>query len=174
VAASPSAAAAPVFVPAAYAASAPEAPLLARARFIDAQRASFDLFAVQLAHGVLRVSFRSHGHKRESAGFAREFILHQQDFANSASLRKHVLQLELRRRERQVAYVQSISHNGLDFRSRRVRVSRGKHGAEETPLTDPAEPEFFCAVIRSKTRTQKRNQSTRILQVGARIDKGDP
>jgi len=61
----------------------------------------------------LCIAFGSHGHEGKSAGLAREFILHEQHFGNGAGLSKHVLQLDLRRRERQVAYIQSISHNGL-------------------------------------------------------------
>jgi hypothetical protein len=127
----------------AAATAAAEAALIARARFVDAEGASLDLLAVKLGDGVLSVCLGGHGDEGESAGFAREFILHEQDFGDGAGLRKHVLQLEFRCRERQVAYVQSISHNGLDFRSRRLTVSRGKYVAEETPMTDPAEPDVF-------------------------------
>jgi hypothetical protein len=131
-----------VFVPAAAATtaipSATAAPFIAGPGFIHTQGASFNLLAVQLADGVLRIGFGSHGHKGESAGFAREFILHEQHFGYGASLRKHILQLELGGRERQVAYVQSVSHiskrslngsavrfGGSDFRSRRLPVPRG-------------------------------------------------
>jgi len=123
--------------------SAAEAALLAGPRFVHTKRAPLDLLAVKLADGILRLGFGSHGDKGESPGFARELILHQQHFGHCAGLRKHILQLELRRRERQVAYIQSISHNGLDFRSRRLTVCRGRYGAEETPMTDPAEPDLF-------------------------------
>jgi hypothetical protein len=98
---------------AAPATSAAKAALLARPRFVDAKRASLDLLAVELSDGVLCVGFRGHGHKSKSAGFAGEFILHQQHFGHSTGLREHVLQLQLRGRERQVAYVQSISHISL-------------------------------------------------------------
>ena len=95
---------------AAPATPAAKAALLARPRFVDAKRASLDLLAIELAYGVLSVGLGSHGHKSESPGLAREFILHEQHFGHSTSLRKHVLQLQFSRRERQVAYVQSISH----------------------------------------------------------------
>jgi hypothetical protein len=102
--------------------AAAKAALVTGARFVYAERAPFDLLPIELAYGVLRVGFRSHRHEGESAGLAREFILHEQHFGHGASLRKHVLQLEFRRRERQVAYVQSISHNGLDYRFRSLPV----------------------------------------------------
>jgi hypothetical protein len=107
----------------ASATTASPAPLIARTGFIHAERASVYLLAVQLAHGVLRIAIGRHRDECKSAGFPREFILHQQDFCHSASLREQVLQLDLRRRERQVAYVQSISHNGLDFCLRRSPVN---------------------------------------------------
>ena len=91
--------------------AAAAAALIARAGFIDTHGPSIDGFAVELGYGILGVRFRGHRHKGKSPGFPREFILHEQHFGHSAGLRKHVLQLELRRRERQVAYVQSISHN---------------------------------------------------------------
>jgi len=110
VTATATSAAAAIFVTA-TATSAAKAPLVAGTCFIDAQRASVKLFAIELADGVLRLGFRCHRHKGKSAGLAREFVLHQQHLGHSAGLRKHILQLDLRRRERQVAYVQSISHN---------------------------------------------------------------
>ncbi len=111
VTAATTAAAASIFVAAAPAAAkAATTALIARAGFVDAKGASIYLLAIKLAYSVLCIGFGSHGHKGESAGLAREFILHEQHFGHSASLRKHVLQLEFRCRERQVAYVQSISH----------------------------------------------------------------
>jgi hypothetical protein len=103
-----------IFVAAAPA-PATTAALFARTRFVDTKGASLDLLAVELGHGVLRIGLGCHGDKGKSAGLAGEFILHEQHFGHRTSLRKHVLQLEFRRRERQVAYVQSISHNGLNF-----------------------------------------------------------
>jgi hypothetical protein len=117
------------------------------------------LLAIELGHGVLCIGLRGHRHKGESPGFAREFILHEEHFGDCAGLRKHVLQLELRRRERQVAYVQSISHNGLDFRFRRLTVPCGEYGAEVTPMTDPAEPDLFCAMIGMQSRQINRAKS---------------
>jgi len=102
--------AAPIFI---SAAATSATTLIARPCFIHAQRPSLDLLSIELAYRVLCIAFGRHGHKSESPGLPREFILHQQHFSHSTSLRKHVLQLELRRRERQVAYVQSISHNGF-------------------------------------------------------------
>jgi hypothetical protein len=99
-----------IFVTAAAPAPAAEAALLAGPGFVDTKGTALDLFAVELADGVLCIGFGSHGDKGESAGFARELVLHEQHFGHSAGLRKHILQLELRRRERKVAYVQSISH----------------------------------------------------------------
>jgi hypothetical protein len=106
--------------------AAAEAALIARARFIDTERTPLHLLAIELGDGVLCISLGRHCHKSESAGFAREFVLHQQHFGYCAGLRKHVLQLELRGRERKVAYVQSISHSGLDFSLLRAdRLPRG-------------------------------------------------
>jgi len=128
------------------AAATTEGALFTRARFVDAERASVDLLAVQLAYGVLRVGFRGHCHEGESTGLARKFILHEEHFGYSAGLREHVLQLDLRCRERQVAYVQSISHISKRFW---IYAPEGRPSAagvrslEETPMTDPAEPELF-------------------------------
>jgi hypothetical protein len=127
-------------------ASAAEAALIAGARLIDTEGTSFDLLAIELGDGVLRIGLGCHRHKSKSAGFAREFILHEQHLGDCAGLRKHILQLEFRRRERKVAYVQSISHNGLDFLFRGLTVSRGEYGAEVTPMTDPAEPDFYSVL----------------------------
>jgi hypothetical protein len=130
-----------IFV-AASAATATAAAFLAGPGFIDAKGASVNLLAVELAHSVLRIAFGSHGHESEPTGLAREFVLHEQHFGYSTGLCKHVLQLELRRRERQVTYVQSISHNGLDFGFRSL-PSPQENVAENTPLTAPAKPEVF-------------------------------
>jgi hypothetical protein len=138
-----------------------EAALFTRTRFIDTKRATLDLLAIELGDGILRIGLGGHGHEGESAGLAREFILHEEHFRDSAGLRKHILQLELRRRERQVAYVQSISHISLDFRSRRLTVSRWEYVAEGTPMTDPAEPDFFCAVIGMQSRQKNCKKSIR-------------
>ena len=130
---------APILVTAAAAAPATPASsaisaLLAWPRFIHAQRASLDLFAVQLRDRILRVRIRGHRHERESAGLARELVLHQKHLGYCAGLRKHVLQLQFSRRERKVAYIQSISHNGLDFLLQKVaRLSR-KYVAESDSI----------------------------------------
>jgi hypothetical protein len=100
---------------AAAVATTASATFVAGACFVDAQGAPVDLFAIELAHSVLRIGVGSHGHEGESAGFAREFILHEEDFCDGTGCRKHILQLEFRCSERQVAYVQSISHNGIGF-----------------------------------------------------------
>jgi hypothetical protein len=80
----------------------------------------------------LRLGFGRHRHEGESAGFTREFILHEQHFGDSAGLREHVLQLEFCCRERQVAYVQSISHNGLDFSLQKIARLPRENVAEGT------------------------------------------
>jgi hypothetical protein len=117
----PTTAAAALFIAAATSATATAtvttaatATLIAGPGFVDTEGTSLHLFPVQLGDGILSVGLRGHGDKRESTGLAREFILHEQHFSHSTGLREHVLQLELRGSEGQVAYVQSISHISLD------------------------------------------------------------
>jgi hypothetical protein len=115
VSASAASSAATIIVAAPSPATTAKPAVISRTRFVHTERASFDLLAVQLADRVLRIGLRSHRHKSEASGFPGEFILHQQHFGNCPGLRKHVLQLELCGRERQVAYVQSISHKRFGF-----------------------------------------------------------
>jgi hypothetical protein len=125
--------------------STAETAVVSRTSLVYTERAPINLLSVQLAYGVLGIGVRSHCDEGESSGFASEFILHQQHFGNCAGLSEHVLQLKLRRCERQVAYVQSISHNGngVDLRLRTEPVSRRRYVAEETPLTDSCRAGFF-------------------------------
>jgi hypothetical protein len=138
---------APFLIPAATS-SATAAPaistLLARTRFIHAQRSPLDLLAVQLRHRILRIRIRRHRHKRKSARLPSELILHQQHLGHSAGLRKHILQLQFSRRERQIAYIQSISHIGSIFSAPEGFPSVADDTSLKlTPLTVPAEADLF-------------------------------
>jgi hypothetical protein len=66
-------------------------PRFARARFINGERSSFESFAVNFRDRLLRVLVGTHSHKREAAGFAGKFVLHEHDFLHRACLRKELL-----------------------------------------------------------------------------------
>jgi hypothetical protein len=53
----------------------------------------------------LCVRFGRHGHKRETARFAGEFILHQRDFLNRARLGEKILEIRFGCVEGKIAYV---------------------------------------------------------------------
>jgi hypothetical protein len=63
----------------------------ARARFINGERPAVERFAINFRNRFLRVLVGAHGHKSEAAGFASEFVLHEHDFLDRASLSKKLL-----------------------------------------------------------------------------------
>jgi hypothetical protein len=66
-------------------------PWFARARLINGQRSAFERLPVYFRDCLLRVLVGAHGHKREAAGFAGKFVLHEHDFLHRACLRKELL-----------------------------------------------------------------------------------
>jgi len=73
------------------AATAAWRPWFARARLINGQRSAFERLPVYFRDCLLRVLVGAHGHKREAAGFAGKFVLHEHDFLHRACLRKELL-----------------------------------------------------------------------------------
>jgi hypothetical protein len=65
---------------------------LARTGFIYRKGSAFHRFAIQLVDCVLRFLVRPHCDEGKAARFAGEFVLHEHDFLDSASLRKKLLQ----------------------------------------------------------------------------------
>jgi len=84
-------------VPAAAAAIAAPAPAisasattgwsrLSRAGLIHSQWPAFNGLAVEFGNGILSILFRTHRHKSKATRLAGEFILHESDFLDGASL----------------------------------------------------------------------------------------
>ena len=115
---SATAAAAATTVSAAAAAAAEAAgtgTLFLRTSFIDGQFAAIQPGAVHRADRRLGGFGGAHGHEREAAGAARGAIDHQVDLGHGAVSGKRVLQVVLRRVERQVSNVQFGIHLNVLF-----------------------------------------------------------
>lgn len=78
--------------------------------FIDLERTASEGSPIELLDGGLRVFIRGHCDKCKSARFAREFILHQENFLHGTCLREIILKFILRRIERKIAYVEFVTH----------------------------------------------------------------
>jgi hypothetical protein len=78
---------------------------LTRPRFVYGQWPAFNGFAIQIRDRLLRVRLGRHGHKRETARFASEFILHQRDFLDCARRGEKVLEIWFGCVEGKIAYV---------------------------------------------------------------------
>jgi len=73
--------------------------------FIHGQSSAVYRFAVNLSDGVLSFLLGAHCHKRKSAGFACEFVLHERHFLHCAGLGEKLLQLVFGRVEGKISYV---------------------------------------------------------------------
>jgi hypothetical protein len=69
--------------------------------------------AMEEADRFLRFFIAAHRDEGESAGLAREFVLHQRGFGNSASLGKEVLEVDFSGVEGKIPDVEFVSHFGL-------------------------------------------------------------
>jgi hypothetical protein len=76
-----------------------------RPRFVYGQWPAFNGFAIQIRDRLLCVRFGRHGHKRETARFASEFILHQRDFLDCAGRGEKILEIWFGCVEGKIAYV---------------------------------------------------------------------
>ena len=65
---------------------------------------------MKLGDGVRRVRIARHGDECEAAGFTGQFVLHEHDFGDRASLREVVLEIGFGRVERQVPDIEFITH----------------------------------------------------------------
>jgi hypothetical protein len=65
---------------------------------------------VKLRDRVLRIGVAAHGHECKAAGFPRKFILDKHDLRNRPGLGKKVLEIGLRRVEREIAHVEFVTH----------------------------------------------------------------
>jgi hypothetical protein len=68
------------------AATTPRWACLTRPGLVNGQRAAFHGLAVEFGDGVLSVLLRTHRHKRKSARFTGEFILHERHFLDGTRL----------------------------------------------------------------------------------------
>src|SRR6266404_3937344 len=73
--------------------------------FIHGQSSAVYRFAVNLSDGVLSFLLGAHCHKRKSAGFACEFVLHERHFLHCAGLGEKLLQFVFSRVEGKISYV---------------------------------------------------------------------
>ena len=80
--------------------------IFARTRFIHRERTTLHRFAVHEADSFLRFFRTRHRDEGESAGFAREFILHQSGFRDCSRFREKVLEIDLRGVEGKISYVE--------------------------------------------------------------------
>ena len=81
-----------------------------RTRFIHRQRATVKGLAVELRDRILRIGIAAHGHEREAARFAGEFVLHQHHFGHGTGLREIILEISLRRVEGEISNVEFVAH----------------------------------------------------------------
>jgi hypothetical protein len=88
--------------------------------FVDSQRASIEISAVHRRHGALGFGARAHGHEAEAARLTRHAIRHQVDVDDLAMRGESLAQRVLGGVERQVTYVQTISHDAFSIRAPKV------------------------------------------------------
>ena len=81
-----------------------------RTRLVHSESATIEGLAMEVGDGSLRVCVGPHGHEREAAGFAGEFVLDEKDFAHWTRLREIILQVGLSRVEGQIAHVEFVAH----------------------------------------------------------------
>jgi hypothetical protein len=105
--------------PAATTATATTAAPLALLRFVDAERATVEERAVHLVDRFLSFGFGAHRDEREPAGLARLAIGRDVDIADFAERSECGADRVRRRVERQITYVETVSH----FFARFVRGS---------------------------------------------------
>jgi hypothetical protein len=65
---------------------------------------------VELRDRSLRIGIAAHRHEGESAGLAREFVLHQQHFGHGTGLCEVVLEISLRCVEGEISHVEFVAH----------------------------------------------------------------
>jgi len=111
-------------VPRAIAAAAVTAPATAttaaasffpRTSFIDGQRATFPIFAVQSGNGRLGAFFGIHGGEGEAARATGHFIHYDADLVHGAMGGQHVAQIVFGGVKGKIPQVQFRAHNDLDL-----------------------------------------------------------
>ena len=95
---------------AAVTAAAARRTFFTRTRLVHSESATVEGLAMEVGDGSLRVCVGPHGHEREAAGFAGEFVLDEKHFADRTCLREIVLQVGLSRVEGQIAHVEFVAH----------------------------------------------------------------
>ena len=95
-------------------ATARAGPVLSRARFVDRESATIELFAMQRLDRGVSAFLGFHGDESETAGPAAEPIHNQIHFQDGAVLGEHVLELVFGGVEREISDKQFSAHEG-DF-----------------------------------------------------------